>query len=1482
MKQKLLFFFLTAFLSLIGGSKLWGQTYEWSHDGKKNTLDGVTPAKVSGDVGTYTDYEISYGGVTYTSAVKMESATTITFTTNATANVTIGIALKNGVSYAATNDATVILDDKITSNSAISEATTGSKTEVGVDVTFSNIAAGTHTIKRGGTELGVFYIKVVEAQASINTVTLTSSLGTDLTNGEMSIVGTQKNFTVTVDATHNASNATYSYSGSKYIVGISAGVLTISAKADQTYGTETITVNVPEEGGYPAGSATLKVTYWTGDISDEYSEANVGRKWTFNHAWTNSELFYDHESTCGWYKNGNHFEYQRTDISSNAETAQVCDTYVEQMYGLKVKQDAARKIWMQSTDNTYYLAIQYGGTIVIPNVPSGKTVRVNAYSYSGGKMYFNGGDEKTVTAGSGNASDFTYTTSSTGNVEITTSSGETIYFNSIVIEGSSTGDETVQSAPYTWNFENGSTTWGNTAHQVSTVYSDWNYGGDTYYNTNTDTGQKGYVIDAIKGLRFEDIPYLGLDWGYGHLWMTGTYAKITIPNLQANQVVTFVMEGREGELATRTPSIVSATNTDKSSSISIPRTDENWTNYDFKVYANGSATFTFTHAVSIRKIIIRKAAPTLVWTKTSSETLTPSSIEYGHGITVTNTATASVTDGGTVPAVKYRSGNTEIATVDNAGKVTPKSAGTVNIYAYTEAGDYATKEISYSLTITEGPADFTFVPQKGKVGVGRWIIPRLRFPSIAASAVTTLKVSKVEIMDGDNVTDTYDDDTEIASYFTGSPGFTIENYADLKNSWETNAETPVGVHKVNVKFTGVTEGTKARVTVLFESNGFVDATTKYTIEVTAADALNFEWENGEAINVYENTYIPIPRISGNASGNNSYSNGPENASNHHAYYYVVNNKVPTWNKENYKLNEGVPNYFVTSEGGEAMIFFGHSDNNAYPDTLLVYAKKAGDVKLHAKDSQTGVECEPITIHIIAKSVLDAAHTAELNTISFPYTWDFTKDISEESAFTTFTNSLFWENDGNNRYTNTAAWLNQDWAEVYAGTDRYAVNFMGGSAEGSPMVLFKGLQIQLGNSTFASKIARLRVSPNAGEGQPHLYINGGPHTITLPRPGYTNPNTGFQEPENYQLIFKLKTGDRTEVNVNVNGSNTAYKSFEEKGVAPNITANSDVIIRQNIARGQTVTLGIGNADVYWIAMSTEEKTLNYPKTISYGGKNITTGVTYAANTYSYNEDLDIVKSDEANDVTAYYASSFTIDQDAAASSTGEGTQYAVKMTPANSLEYVKANTGLLLKKEASGIAAQEVSCYMIANPRNIESYSATEKIDGETVKNFLVATGKDGATVTGWGDEYTEFLMAYAYKYYLDLSDPSSAQGDYRFDRDWSFYPAMGSVTVPAQRAFLRIPQSLYVDKNGNIVEMPSGSRSHRSGMAAEAPATKAMLSIIFDDEQHGDDSGETTGINTVSEKNIDSDAWFTLQGVRVNAPAKGGIYIHKGRKVVVK
>ena len=51
-----------------------------------------------------------------------------------------------------------------------------------------------------------------------------------------------------------------------------------------------------------------------------------------------------------------------------------------------------------------------------------------------------------------------------------------------------------------------------------------------------------------------------------------------------------------------------------------------------------------------------------------------------------------------------------------------------------------------------------------------------------------------------------------------------------------------------------------------------------------------------------------------------------------------------------------------------------------------------------------------------------------------------------------------------------------------------------------------------------------------------------------------------------------------------------------------------------------------------------------------------------------------------------------------------------------------------------------------------------------------------------------------------------------------------------------------------------------------------------------DDDTVVTGITSVNagDKTADSDAWYTIQGIRIAAPAVPGMYIHNGKKVVLK
>ena len=45
---------------------------------------------------------------------------------------------------------------------------------------------------------------------------------------------------------------------------------------------------------------------------------------------------------------------------------------------------------------------------------------------------------------------------------------------------------------------------------------------------------------------------------------------------------------------------------------------------------------------------------------------------------------------------------------------------------------------------------------------------------------------------------------------------------------------------------------------------------------------------------------------------------------------------------------------------------------------------------------------------------------------------------------------------------------------------------------------------------------------------------------------------------------------------------------------------------------------------------------------------------------------------------------------------------------------------------------------------------------------------------------------------------------------------------------------------------------------------------------------DATGIEEVNSEETDNEPYYTLGGVKVMKPAKGGIYIHKGKKVIIK
>ncbi len=100
------------------------------------------------------------------------------------------------------------------------------------------------------------------------------------------------------------------------------------------------------------------------------------------------------------------------------------------------------------------------------------------------------------------------------------------------------------------------------------------------------------------------------------------------------------------------------------------------------------------------------------------------------------------------------------------------------------------------------------------------------------------------------------------------------------------------------------------------------------------------------------------------------------------------------------------------------------------------------------------------------------------------------------------------------------------------------------------------------------------------------------------------------------------------------------------------------------------------------------------------------------------------------------------------------------------------------------------------------------------------------------------------------------------------------------KAYLKLPSSVF----HWTCEYTGDNEGSGNGSGVTAPTTAGTrtitLNFIEDEEENG-----TTGIkqvNTTTQR-MDSNVFYTLEGVRLNArPTQRGIYIHNGRKVVIK
>ncbi len=90
----------------------------------------------------------------------------------------------------------------------------------------------------------------------------------------------------------------------------------------------------------------------------------------------------------------------------------------------------------------------------------------------------------------------------------------------------------------------------------------------------------------------------------------------------------------------------------------------------------------------------------------------------------------------------------------------------------------------------------------------------------------------------------------------------------------------------------------------------------------------------------------------------------------------------------------------------------------------------------------------------------------------------------------------------------------------------------------------------------------------------------------------------------------------------------------------------------------------------------------------------------------------------------------------------------------------------------------------------------------------------------------------------------------------------------------------YLKLTNNVFHWKDGTVNSNDVTPNHSNSSRVALNFFEDEEESG-----TTGIKQVdtTAQRMDSNVFYTLEGVKLNSrPTQRGIYIHNGRKIVIK
>lgn len=222
-----------------------------------------------------------------------------------------------------------------------------------------------------------------------------------------------------------------------------------------------------------------------------------------------------------------------------------------------------------------------------------------------------------------------------------------------------------------------------------------------------------------------------------------------------------------------------------------------------------------------------------------------------------------------------------------------------------------------------------------------------------------------------------------------------------------------------------------------------------------------------------------------------------------------------------------------------------------------------------------------------------------------------------------------------------------------------------------------------------------------------------------------------------------------------------------------------------------------------------------------------------------------------------------------------------------ISYDKEKNKVTLRDKSSDFKMNDKQ-YIPAKSGVILSATATDKVSEITVRPLIE---KLGETVNN-GSNLLKAVYLPNQPIYMTLPESSTETGDSVTSRQYLFSWVKQSNNT-YKLGFLRsktgksVSERAYLSLTGEAVGAPKLNPNDQKayerveGISTDDEtvfgAKEYQVGLFFEGSED-----DTTGIHTLNHQIADNEGYYTLQGIRVNKPTTAGIYIHNGKKIVVK